>query len=242
MKLRASSYALIMLVGIGTIAKDKDGKPFKVEVVIHRDLRGGPVMDQVLVYVLKNDNRIPIGSGTMALSGGFFRLLPMTDVLPNTNLQCPNLGMGDYGIIGGRVMPVVYVKCTQEMQDGYFGCGLFARVIRGCNPFFLKSLLQLLNNALFLFAGKVSADEVAFFWISQVFNRLVPFDVSYLQLSNGCWPRQPRMKAAMKKFLPEGYDKDVVPGALPNPERIVTITKALIPFHDEPYHSTQDIK
>ncbi len=204
----------------------------KREIQVYKPpmIDGTPEVDKLIAYVMRSSDRQYIGSGTMALSGGFFRLFSKNESLPNTNVQDRNWGIGNYNIPNPkRICPIVYLSCDQEMEDSFYPCPVFARVIRGCDPTFLQEIVNHLNNALIVYSGELGPDRTAEFWISQDYKRILPLSMNDLMFTNGTYPPQMRLYNLMKRLLPEGYDKEQCQEAMDNIFGEITIHSVKVP-------------
>ncbi len=194
---------------------------------------GCPRFVRLIAYVYYNSPNVAHGEGTMAHSGGFFNIFDVQQLLPNTNFQCPELGMGGYDISHPkRIIPMVYLRPRGENDDGYYPCALFARVIQGVNREFVENIVAYLNGLIDRFVpADTSPDDTADYWTSQVWNRTIPLCTSHKHLLSGEYPDMVNLREVVVSLLPEGFER--LNNLLPPGE--ITLCKTKVPSPRKPF-------
>ena len=204
------SPAKKMKPSTGDVSEAKSAKPNLTRIDYHLQ----PV-EWIIAYVYYNNRHMEPGTGTIDQSGGFFKLFNKDDAIPNHSLQDKELGMKDYKFNEcKRVIAMIWFKSDAEgiSGDGYYACSIFARIIRGVNKALINELVDYMNEALGVFAQGRATDDLADYWISQVKNRILPYDMDEpVWFSEDYHITQDLLRAIIKKIIPEGLDRDKNP-------------------------------
>ena len=150
-----------------------------------------------------------VGTGNFNRSGGFFALVESKNVIPGTNLNEPQLGIRTGGEDDVKIAPIVYCMESDDSTGGFHPCYLFGRVLNGTHPELLNDFIHYMNFELYRNTDGSNQDNLAEFWVSQNWTRIVPHNGDeFLKREDGSYPQQPSLRSLVKAMIPNGYAED----------------------------------